>query len=77
MSVGDSLSQIIKLGHFTNIVHCIDTVCVRVFYTNPCLKEDAYICELPNLHNLYITSLFADYHPNNPPILKDIATFYI
>ena len=35
-----------------------------------------YICELPNLYNLYITAFFVDQYPNNPLALEGISTFY-
>ena len=35
--------HITKLGHFANIVYCIDAAGDRVFHKNPCLKGDAHI----------------------------------
>ena len=48
------------------MIYCVDTFCDRVFYKIPCLKEDSYVYELPNLFLLYITALFVEHHPNKP-----------
>ena len=70
-------SQIIKSGHSINMIYCIYIICGRVFYKNPCLKGDSYIHELPTPLSLFITALFVDHHPNKPPLLEDITTFYM
>ena len=67
----------LKFSKFHKIMYFIEFSLCLIYNKNLSLRGVQYIHRIPELHNLYTSTLFADHNPNNPPTLEDIATFYL
>ena len=64
----------LKLNVLHRLVYSSDGSLGFIYYKNPSLRGDKYICEVLELHDLCTSSIFVDHHPNNPPTLEDTTT---